>query len=58
MAEPVGAETYLHLDSEEKTGLIARVDAHRHAPVGTELELALSLTKAHLFDPVTELKIV
>lgn len=58
VTEPVGAETYLHLESEEKSGLIARVDAHRHAPVGMELELALSLTKAHLFDPVTELRIV
>lgn len=58
VTEPMGAETYLYLDSEENASIIARVDAHRHVSVGMEIDLALSLSKAHLFDPVTEQRIV
>ena len=48
--EPMGSETYLYLN----TGIhpfIARVDPHRKAKVGEEVELSMSLNKAHCFDP-------
>ncbi len=56
--EPMGAETYLYLDVGEKNNCIARIDAHRKASIGMEVELAISLSKAHIFDPTTELLIV
>ena len=52
--EPMGAETYLYLDTGSSSSCIARVDAHREAEVGDELLLALHMPKAHLFDAKTE----
>ena len=46
VAEPMGAETYLHLAQ----GFIARVDPHRFCRPGEEVELAMDQSKAHLFD--------
>ena len=56
--EPMGAETYLYLDVGADTSCIARVDAHRKTKVGEHLELAVLMTKAHLFDAETEMRIV
>ena len=56
--EPMGAETYLYLDTGDKTSCIARIDAHRKVVIGEEVNLALSLATAHIFDPKTELLIV
>jgi len=52
--EPMGAETYLYLDTGNSSSCIARVDAHREADVGDELSLAIYMPKAHLFDAKTE----
>ena len=51
--EPMGAETYLYLDASTFNGrsCIARVDAHKQAKVGENIELPILLLKAHLFDP-------
>ena len=54
VAEPMGAETYLYLDK----GFIARIDPYRICPPGTEVELAMDLSKAHLFDAESELRII
>ena len=54
VAEPMGAETYLYLDK----GFIARIDPHRICSPGTEIELAMDLSKAHLFDADSELRII
>ncbi len=56
--EPMGAETYLYLDTGTKGSCIARVDAHRKMEIGQEITLAVSLAKAHLFDSETELLLV
>ena len=56
--EPMGAETYLYLDTGDKTSCIARIDAHRKVIIGQEVNLALSLATAHIVDPKTELLIV
>jgi multiple sugar transport system ATP-binding protein len=52
VVEPMGSETYLYLNTGKHT-FIARVDPHRRVNVGDELELAMHLDKAHVFDPVT-----
>ena len=56
--EPMGAETYLYLDTGDKNTCIARIDAHRKVAIGQDVNLALSLSTAHLFDKKTELLIV
>ncbi len=53
LAEPMGAETYLHLRTSANT-LIARLHAGREFPEGRKLSVHLNLAKAHLFDPATE----
>jgi len=56
--EPMGAETYLHLNTGTDTDCIARVDAHRGVRNGEELTLALLMKRAHVFDPETGLRII
>ena len=53
--EPMGAETYLYLDTPTDNGVscIARVDAHKVAKVGESLSLPVSMENAHLFDSET-----
>jgi multiple sugar transport system ATP-binding protein len=55
--EPMGAETYLYLNTGRHP-FIARVDSHRRCHVGDDLDLAMSLGKAHIFDPETSCCIV
>ena len=54
VAEPMGAETYLYLDK----GFIARIDPHRSCSPGTEVELAMDQSKAHLFDAESGVRII
>lgn len=56
--EPMGAETYLHLDTGTGTNCIARIDTRRRIMPGEELSLAVLMNHAHLFDPDTEMRIV
>ncbi len=56
--EPMGAETYLYLDTGAGSSCIARVDAHRKTKVGELLKLKLSMSNAHLFDSDTEKSII
>ena len=50
IAEPMGAETYLHLDSGA-TSFIARVRPTARFEAGQRVRLAFDLERAHLFDP-------
>jgi multiple sugar transport system ATP-binding protein len=53
IAEPMGAETFLHLDSSA-TAFIARVaPTSTHQP-GQRVRVRFDLAKAHLFDAATE----
>jgi len=56
--EPMGAETYLHLDTGVDTPCIARVEAHIGAKVGETITLKLAMAGAHVFDPATTNRIV
>ena len=52
VVEPMGAESYLYMNTG-RNDFIARVDSHRPCHVGDRLELAVMLSKAHVFDPET-----
>ncbi len=56
--EPMGAETYLYLNAGSGTNFIARVDSYMKTTVGQPMELAVSLSKAHVFDRETEKTII
>jgi multiple sugar transport system ATP-binding protein len=55
--EPMGSETYLYMNTGSQS-FISRVDAHRVAHVGDEIELSIYMPKAHVFDGETEKLIV
>ncbi len=55
--EPMGAETYVYLNSGRHS-FIARVDPHRRMKVGDEIQVAIYLPKAHLFNVETEQAII
>ena len=52
VAEPMGAETYLHCDTGAHP-LIARVRPSGRFEAGQRVRLVFDLTHAHLFDPAT-----
>ncbi len=56
LAEPMGAETYLHLRALGQT-FIARVSPEQRYHANESFRAALDLTRAHLFDPTTELRL-
>ncbi|MFA5057650.1 MAG: sn-glycerol-3-phosphate ABC transporter ATP-binding protein UgpC [Opitutaceae bacterium] len=53
VVEPMGAETYLYLDTG-KTSFIARVRASDRFDTSHRLQVLFDVEKAHLFDPATE----
>jgi len=53
VVEPMGAETYLYLDTGE-TAFVARVRASERFVANQRLKVAFAVEKAHLFDAVTE----
>jgi len=55
--EPMGSETYLYLDTGTQS-FIARVESHRKVTVGQDADLAVMMTKAHVFDGETEQVII
>lgn len=57
VSEPMGAETYIYLDTEA-TSFIARVRSSDRYDIGTRLKVALDMSKAHLFDAKTETVLV
>ena len=57
VVEPMGAETYLYLNSGTHT-FIARVPPHQRPAIGRRLGVAFDMQKSHFFDGATELTIV
>ena len=53
VSEPMGAETYLYLDTGAHS-FIARVRASDRFDVGQKVQITLQMDKVHLFDPQTE----
>ena len=49
VVEPLGDEMIVHL-STSKNNLISKVDSHQKLEVDDEIEAALDLSKAHIFD--------
>ena len=56
--EPMGAETYVYLNTGNGTPCVAKVDPHRSLRLGEDIELAILLDKAHVFDKETDKRIV
>ena len=57
--EPMGAETYLHLSLDDGAHtFLAKVSPRLPVKVGQQATLAIDLSNAHLFDPVTEKTLV
>jgi len=54
MAEPMGAETFLYLNSARGSHFIARIQANRIFDADQAIRVRLDLDKAYLFDPKTE----
>lgn len=57
VVEPMGSETYIYLVMKSSS-FIAKVDAHRNVKVGDCQTLSLLMSKAHLFDAVSEKLII
>lgn len=53
VSEPMGAETYLYLDTGAHS-FIARVRASDRFDVGQKVQITFRMDKVHLFDPKTE----
>lgn len=53
VAEPMGSETYLYLDTGGHS-FIARVHSNAKFEIGNQAEVCIKLERAHLFDPETE----
>ena len=57
VAELLGAETNIHIAIADNN-IIAKVDARSDLSIGSKIDLAINMKKAHFFDPETELRIV
>jgi len=53
VSEPMGAETYLYLDTGASS-FIARVRPTDRFEVNQKVKVTFDLDQAHLFDPTTE----
>ncbi|HRI82724.1 MAG TPA: TOBE domain-containing protein, partial [Opitutaceae bacterium] len=53
VSEPMGAETYLYLDTGAHS-FIARVRASDRFDVNQKVKITFQMDKAKLFDPATE----
>jgi len=54
VSEPMGAETYLHLDTGA-TSFIARVRPTERFEINRRIKVTFDVAQAHLFDATTEL---
>jgi len=57
VVEPMGSEIYLYLKAGSNN-FVARVNAHDTAQVNQDLQVVFDMSKAHFFDPQTEITIV
>ena len=52
VVEPLGAEVFLSISTSDGSQLTARLDPHNIFHVGDNIELGVTIEKAHFFDPV------
>jgi multiple sugar transport system ATP-binding protein len=57
VVEMMGNEIFLYLMSRDNKQFIGRVDPRVRAQVGDEIELAVNMANAHIFDPKTEISL-
>ncbi len=57
VSEPMGSEIMIHIKIGQAI-LAARVDAHSKAAIGAELEVAIDMSKMHIFDADTEVNLL
>jgi multiple sugar transport system ATP-binding protein len=57
VTELMGNEIFLYLQSKDDKQFIARVDPRVQAQPGDNLELAINMSNAHIFDPKTEVSL-
>lgn len=56
VVEPMGNEIYLYFSTlENKSHLVARLTTDQEPSVGKSMEVVFDMSKAHFFDPTTEL---
>ena len=56
--ELMGNEIFLYLMTKDEKQFVARVDPRVQAANGDQLELAVNMANAHIFDPKTEISLV
>jgi multiple sugar transport system ATP-binding protein len=54
VVEPMGAETYLYLNTGAHT-FVARVPPYERPAIGQRVNVAFDMSKCHVFDAVTEM---
>jgi multiple sugar transport system ATP-binding protein len=54
VVEPVGAEVFAYLQTDDDTELMARLDARYTPRAGDTIDVAVATDRIHLFDPITE----
>jgi len=57
VVEMMGNEIFLYLMSRDNKQFIGRVDPRVRAQVGDEIQLAVNMANAHIFDPKTEISL-
>jgi len=58
VVELMGNEIFLYLMSKDDKQFVARVDPRVTANIGEQVELAVNMANAHIFDPKTEISLV
>jgi multiple sugar transport system ATP-binding protein len=58
VVEPVGAEVFAYLQTDDETELVARIDARYTPRTGDMIDVAVATDRVHLFDPVTEVSLL
>ena len=57
VVELMGNEIYLYLNTRDKKQFVARVDPRVRTSMGQDMELAVNMANAHIFDPKTEVSL-
>ncbi|MCX6048646.1 MAG: ABC transporter ATP-binding protein [Chloroflexi bacterium] len=58
VVELMGNEIFLYLMSKDDKQFVARVDPRVTANIGEQVDLAVNMANAHIFDPKTEISLV
>ncbi|MFM7175674.1 MAG: ABC transporter ATP-binding protein, partial [Caldilinea sp.] len=57
VVEMMGNEIFLYLVTRDQKQFIARVDPRVRSQIGDEIQLAVNMANAHIFDPKTEVSL-